>query len=171
MNLEKNNEKLVPFGIWTPKAKILCHECHGNVFPRGKYDEESGKFEDLVMDKEEFKKACSPKSLGKNKEITKCNKCNKEIQVYDSIAYENNLCIKLKDNGVNASMAQTSGMNSAIEIPTRDDGFILISHDSSYENEWYLVFCDKEGEYLDKDFMTYDEDEIFKYILNLDCLV
>lgn len=165
------NEKLVPFGIWTPSAKILCQECHGNVFPGVKYNEESDKFEDLVMSEEEFEKACSPKPLGKNNEITKCNKCNKEIQVYDSVAYENNLRLKLKDHGINASMAQTGGMNSAIEISTKDDGFIWISYDVSCENEWYLAFYDKEGEYLEKDFITYEEKEILDYVLSLDCLV
>lgn len=175
MNSKKENkilnEKLVPVGIWTPNARILCHECHGNMFSRAKYNEEEHKFEDLIMNEEEFKKACSPKPLDKNRAITKCNKCKKEIQVYDSVAYENNLCMKLQENNINASMSQTGGMNSAVEIGTKDEGFIWITYDISGEDEWYLEFYDDEGGYLDKYFRTQDKEEILDYILSLDCLI
>ena len=175
MNSKKENkvlnEKLVPVGIWAPNAKILCHECHGNVFSRAKYNEEEHKFEDLIMNEEEFEKACLPKPLDKNRAVTRCNKCNKEIQVYDFVAHENNLCMKLQEKGINAFMSQTGGMNSAVEINTKDEGFIWITYDISGEDEWYLAFYDNEGDYLDKYFMTQDEKEILDYILNLDCLV
>ena len=172
MNLKNNlkEEVKVPFGIWTPDAKVLCYECHGNIFSNVKYSTKTNKFEDVVINDEEFKKANTPESLKNVYSITKCNICNKDIQVYDEVANENNLCYELKNHNIKAYMAQTGGMKSALEIPLANEGFIWVTYDTNGDNDWLLCFYNKDGEYLDKCFSTLDKNELLDYILKMNNL-
>lgn len=166
-----SNEKLVLSGIWTPSARVICYKCHGKVFPNAKYNKTTKKTEDLILTEEQFQKACTPQPLEENYEITVCEQCGKEIQVFYDIAYENNFCNRLRENNINAYMYQTGGMNSAIWIRTKDEGYALIVYDITGDEDWLMDFYDKDDEYIDKTYITKTEDEMLDYILKLDCLV
>lgn len=172
MNLKNNlKEKVkVPFGIWMPNARVLCYKCHGNTFSNAKYNPKTNKTEDVVLNEEEFKAASEPKILEKGNDITRCNNCKKEIQVYNEVANENNLSYELAKHNVKSYMVQTGGMNSALEIPLKDDGFIWVTYDTCGDNDWCLCFYDKDGEYTDEHFVTFDKSELLDYILKLDNL-
>lgn len=164
-NLEK--EIKVPFGIWTPNAKVLCYECHGKRFPHSKYNSETGKFEDVVLNEEEFKDMDTGKFVIAGYAVTKCNQCQKDIQLQEEVAYENSLAETLKEAGLNAYMAQTGGMNSAVEILTKNNGFMWITYNTCGEDEWLLDLYDEEGDYLDESYMTHDLEELLDYIFKL----
>ena len=66
------------------------------------------------------------------------------------MAYENSLAETLKEAGLNAYMAQTGGMNSAVEMLTKNNGFIWITYNTCGEDEWLLGLYDEEGDYLDE---------------------
>lgn len=162
-----NKEVKAAHGIWTPYAKILCYECHGDTFPHCKYNPETDKFEDKVLDSEKFIKMSTPEAIEEGKAVTTCNNCNKPVQIYESVAFENNLVNILKEEGINAYMSQTGGMNSAAEILTKDDGFIWITYDVCGDNEWLVGIYDEEGDFSGEQYMTHDLDELLEYIRTL----
>ena len=169
MNSKTNlkNEIKVPLGIWTPNAQVLCYECHGDRFPYSKYNSITEKFEDEILSEEEFKDMKEPKPIKSGYGVTKCIKCRKDIQLREEVAYENSLTEVLKASNINAYMAQTGGMNSAVEIPTKDNGFIWVTYDTCGEDEWLLGVYDEEGDYLDESYMTQDLEELLDYIFKL----
>ena len=173
MNTTINNlkeEVKVPFGIWTPDAKVLCYECHGNVFSKTKYNEKTNKFEDEILNDEEFAKANEAVELNERNAVTKCHKCNKDVQVLEETAYENNLYYELKNHNIKSYMSQTGGMNSALEIPLKDDKFALVTYNDNGEDDWYIGFYKEDGDFDDKSFCTLDKQELLDYILEIDNL-
>ena len=172
MSLNNNlkEEIKVPHGIWTPDAKILCYECHGNVFSKTIYNKEANKPEDYVLDKEEFAKANEAVELNEWNTVTKCNKCNKDIQLRKEIAFENNLSYELKNHNIESYMSQTGGMKSALKIPLKDEKFALVMYNTDGENDWYIGFYNEDGDFDNKSFCTLDKDEILDYILKIDNL-
>lgn len=157
-------KKEVAFGIWTPTANILCYECHGKNFKNCSYNKETGKFEDKILSDEEFKKANTPGSIKENYAVTKCNKCSKDIQLYEEVAKENNLRMKLVDLGLDAYMWQTGGMNSAVgvHLPNENELAIVFDNESDISySQWLVEEIDKDGEcLLDKSVVVKDEEII-----------
>ena len=172
MSLNNNlkEEIKVPHGIWTPDAKILCYECHGNVFPKTKYNEEANESEDFVLDEKEFAKANEAVELIEWNAVTKCDKCNKDIQLRKEISFENNLSYELKNHNIESYMSQTGGMNSALKIPLKDEKFALVMYNTDGENDWYIGFYNEDGDFDNKSFCTLDKQELLDYILEIDNL-
>lgn len=90
-------------GIWTPWAQVLCHECHGNEGPR-------------ALEDEQYQKMLEPRPLQPGNAQTFCDGCGADVQVSRGLAAEHNLVRELRDQGIEAAMAQTGGMMSACSI-------------------------------------------------------
>lgn len=67
-------------------------------------------------------------------------------------------------------MAQIGGMNSALEIPLKNNKFALVTYNTNGENDWYIGFYNEEGDFDDKSFYTLDKKELLDYILEIDNL-
>ena len=136
-------------GIWTPWAEVLCYECHGNVFRGVNYGRVANTFRDRVIDphSEKWKQAVSEIDVQDGNGITTCDQCTCLIQIYESIAGEHNLAIALQKEGIDASMWQTGGMNSACGVNKTDDGHYLVTFNFDGVDEGYCVAeCAEDGE-------------------------
>lgn len=157
-------------GIWTPKAKVICYECHGPTFKNRDFDPETRTFSDKTLSQEEWEKVISETEVKEGYIVTLCDDCGEEIQVDESVAAEHNLVLRLKEAGIDAAMAQTGGMNSACEINTSDKGWYLATYNFNGDDQWWICRYDKDGEHVDvhDDFNTPSNDEAFNYITKQD---
>jgi hypothetical protein len=156
-------------GIWMPSAAVVCYECHGPVFPRRGYDPTTGEFFDKRLDDEEFERLTSPSELKENNSLTNCDWCGDTIQIGDSIAAEHNMTRRLIEFGIDASMAQTGGMNSACEIAVDEDRYYLATYNWDGDKKWYLCEYDDEGSAVNYEgFVASDDDVLFQHIIGLD---
>lgn len=133
-----------------PTADILCLECHGPEFPQKSY----------VPD--EWKHLLEPMPLKEGFGVTFCDKCRTDIQIDESASAEHNLVDHLQKLGVEATMAQTGGMNSGGEITCQDGGWYLFFF---RENRWSLVRFDAEGETVGESFNALFSKEFIDHIL------
>ena len=99
---EKESVELLN-GVWTPWAQVLCHGCHGNQGPR-------------ALEDEQFQKMLEPRPLQPGNAQTFCDGCGADVQVSRGLAAEHNLVRELREQGIDAAMAQTGGMMSACGI-------------------------------------------------------
>ena len=146
----KNKEYAL--GIWTPWAKVYCYDC-------------CGYHSSMKRSEEEFNSRKGMYPLKEENEVTFCDDCGKEIQLYDEVALEHNLVKNLKEKGIDANMYQSGGMCSACWIDLKDGGYILAkgsinegfykgyfcerySDEGDYEGEEYTFFCETEKEMI-----------------------
>lgn len=144
-------------GVWTPKATILCLPCHGPEFPFGTHEPE--KWAEMVKRQE----------LNENMDITYCDRCGRSLQLYTTIATENNFVFTLKSHKrIKAKMAQTGGMNSAAEIETVD-GWYYATFDFDGDKSWWLQRYNEDGEDMGEEyrFVTKDVVELIDHIESL----
>lgn len=158
-------------GIWTPWARVVCYECHGPTFKNRDYDPETGSWHDRTLTEEQWEQVRTELEVDEGKRITSCDKCGQKIQVDDSIAAEHNMASRLKEAGIDASMAQTGGMCSACEINVADDdGWYYATYNFDGDEKWWICQYDKEGALrnYDDNFTSISDDEAFNYITGRD---
>ena len=146
-------------GIWTPSARVLCYDCCGYQSA-------------MRTSEEEFNNRKGMYPLKEENEVTFCDSCGKEIQLFDEVALEHNLVKNLKEKGIDASMYQSGGMCSACWIELKDGGHILAK---GSENEGFYkgYFCeryDNEGDYMGEEYTFFceNEKEMINYIDSLE---
>lgn len=146
-------------GIWTPSARVLCYDCCGYQ-------------SSMRTSEEEFNSRKGMYPLKEENEVTFCDSCGKEIQLFDEVALEHNLVKNLKEKGIDASMYQSGGMCSACWIDLKDGGHILAK---GSENEGFYkgYFCeryDNEGDYMGEEYSFFceTEKEMINYIDSLE---
>lgn len=146
-------------GVWTPHGIVTCVICHGPEFPHKTFE----------VDSEEWEYFKHPSELREGKAVTLCHYCKDEIQVYETVAREHNMVLRLQQAGVDATMAQTGGMNSAGEIPATYDSYYLFTWDFVGNDKWWLVLYDSEGEDLGEKYWLSTEldDILFEHIITL----
>lgn len=148
-------------GLWTPNANVVCYDCHGNTFRQF-----HGEIK--VLSSEVMSQYRQQLEVEEGNLITICDSCKEPIQVYDSVAGEHNLTLMLQAVGINASMWQTGGMNSACGIQKangKEEDYYLITYNSDGDNMFWLgSFTD--GEYVEE-FHTLDIDMMVKHIQGL----
>ncbi|MBR5259365.1 MAG: hypothetical protein IKV48_02675, partial [Eggerthellaceae bacterium] len=99
-----SNDENVKRGVWTPWAQVLCYDCHGNEnLPNPKTDEE-------------WARMTAPRPVADGNAITSCDNCGAHVQMDESVAYEHELVLALRERGFDAEMRQTGGMVSACGI-------------------------------------------------------
>lgn len=155
-------------GIWMPTAAVVCYECHGPVFPRTGYNPDTREFYDKQLDEYEFERLSSALEVKEGNALTFCDRCGDTIQVGDSIAAEHNMARRLREHGLDASMAQTGGMNSACEIAVSEDRYYLATYNWDGDDQWYLVEYEDLSPVDDEAFVTADDDVLFNHIIELD---
>ncbi len=111
-------------GVWTPHAEILCITCHGDA---------------------EFHAAKS--DTGFWNYLGACDECGKSVRLTKDLAREQWCTMELQRHGMNAEMAQTGGMCSAVRVDLREreaqsEHYLLITTGEESEN-WII------GEYID----------------------
>lgn len=154
-------------GVWTPRAVVLCVECHGPKFPSNTFDTDSDKWKSLiglnVFDKE-------------NNTVTTCDRCNDPLQIENSVGLEHKLAKELRAAGIKAEMWQTGGMNSACGIDkVRPSGkedteglYYLITYDFDGDGMFWLCGYDEECNYIDNEtFCTTSFNEMRDHVLKL----
>jgi hypothetical protein len=147
-------------GLWTPKARVICFDCHGNTINRG--------FGNItVLNAAEMEEQNTPVPVKEGKRITTCEKCKRAIQLYKSIAVEHNVMLALREAGIDANMHQTGGMNSACGIDSHNGGYFLITYDWDGDGMFVVGEYDKEGERLESFFQSDKPDELVDHIISL----
>ncbi|PAE24062.1 hypothetical protein [Bacillus sp. 7894-2] len=132
------SEAKYEYGIWTPTAHVICHDCH-----EAKYNF-TGK---RPLNKPE------PAELSEGCAVTYCDFCGKDIQLDDEVAGEHNAVKALQERGIPAVMAQTGGMNSAVEIELKpcseseDDDFSEWLMIKAEGNTWWLMWNKEDGDW------------------------
>jgi hypothetical protein len=166
-------------GIWTPWALVLCYECHGPKFPRHRVNDD-GEFEryEHTLSEFEWKRNTTPLAIEEGKAITYCDKCGQAIQTYDSVAEEHNLVKALRDFGVDASMDQTGGMNSACTIRKDFQGPLqvygdypkyMVVYNIDGDNVFYFEEYDEDDEWIEASSKSFEElDDVVKHVLELE---
>ncbi|MGU3473106.1 hypothetical protein ACLBWT_18410 [Paenibacillus sp. D51F] len=154
--------ELAAMGLWTPRAEVLCFDCHGNTFYRG-----FG--ESLVLDEAEMAEKNTPVPVKEWNRITSCNKCSRLIQLDDSIAAEHNLVVVLREAGMDAEMHQTGGMNSACGINLINGGYHLVTYNWDGDGCYVVAEFDSEDTWINDPnyFVTDSYDEMVAYIKSL----
>jgi len=152
-------------GIWTPWAKVVCYECHGNEnLPKPKTDEEWERF-------------TRPQGLKYGNAVTFCDDCHSPVQLDDSVAMEHNLVEALRQRGFEAHMAQTGGMMSACSIEPSEElkggrgpddvGEILVTYNDSGDGLYWMGAYDSECGPLDPEWANISlksQDEMVAYV-------
>lgn len=115
------------FGIWTPWAKVICFDC-----------DTSGKFRKPI-----------PQSLEETNALTRCDHCDKMIQVTTGIAKEHNLALALQEAGLDAHMAQTGGMCSAVGVNLINGNSYMLALEEVDYNKFFISEFDSEGEWIE----------------------
>ena len=146
-------------GIWTPSARVLCYDCCGYQSA-------------MRTSEEEFNNRKGMYPLKEENEVTFCDSCGKEIQLFDEVALEHNLVKNLKEKGIDASMYQSGGMCSTCWIELKDGGHIL-AKGSKNEGFYKGYFCeryDNEGDYMGEEYSFFceTEKEMINYIDSLE---
>jgi hypothetical protein len=148
-------------GVWTPYGIVTCVICHGPEFPHKTFD----------VDSEEWERFKHPCELRKGKAVTLCHYCKTEIQVYETVAYENNLSIRFQAEGIDSNMAQTGGMNSACQVYTTDGGCYLITWDMDGDDKWWAIRYDHDENTVETyGFETRFTDDMFEYIVEAEAI-
>lgn len=98
-------------GIWTPSAAVLCYACHGAQGPVS------------VLDVCEHRQTVS---AGEGEGVTLCDRCSQPVVINAPVAAEHNLASMLRAAGFDASMDQTGGMCSAVEVTLSADRSMLL---------------------------------------------
>jgi hypothetical protein len=148
-------------GIWTPNARVICFDCHGNTFNRG-----LGNI--TILDAAEMEEQNTAVPLKEGKRITACDKCKRAIQLSNSTAAEHNIMLSLREAGIDSKMHQTGGMNSACGINT-EGGYFLVTYNWDGDGMFAVGEYDEEGECLDNPdyFLTDAHDELVAHIISI----
>jgi hypothetical protein len=105
-------------------------------------------------------KLMQPVELENGNGITKCDKCQCDIQVNYSVATEHNLVAEFIKLGFDAHMEQTGGMCSACGID-RENGCYLITYDYDGNNKlrYYIGAFNSEGDWEEDFGLEFDKFE------------
>lgn len=95
--------------------------------------------------------------------LSRCEKCGREILTHPGLAMEMKLADKLRAEGVEVSIWQTGGMNSAVGYHVNDTDVMATAEDSvdsnAYRVSMYVYKGDEyqESESVDKRNLTFEE--------------
>jgi hypothetical protein len=94
--------ELLPHGVWTPWAHVLCWSCHGPKLLR------------QTLSDEEYAKRCEPRERGEYEGHATCRECGCTVWTRDDVAMLDRLIRSLDDDEpIRGWLQQTGGMCSA----------------------------------------------------------
>lgn len=148
-----------PLGIWTPWAEVLCLECHGNKFDKG--------LTVIELSEEDMKKESEPIELKEGYIQTCCGRCNKKIQLIDTVAIPQNIVLDLKKQGYDCYMAQLGGMISGCEIKLNEEGhFYRVTYDLDGDNDFLITHMKYDSEeeeiWINEEYYNFNEENKFE---------
>ena len=130
---------ILPPGLWTPFAQILCWPCHG-------YDvRQCGQTKVYSPDLPQLQ----PREIGDYEAVAVCDKCGTKIWLDEDVAREQEAVLALRKAGYEASMQQTGGMCSAAGVLFKDGRYVFITAEeryyaSCYDDEEAAYGCDRD---------------------------
>lgn len=147
------------YGIWMPTAVVTCRDCHDT--------------EVVWSGKKKFEGKAKKHPLEERCAVTYCDYCGKDIQLDEAIAKEHNLVKRLQEQGLNAEMAQTGGMNSACEIYLGEpnehgwhDEWVGVAYGVIETDAYNVVKMYEDGDFDEESERSFtDENELVEYLV------